>query len=207
MPKIRVQALHMSSRDDPYFSAAEAQETAVGENNAEVSCNLRSQEIDERIADVAFVVHIHGQIEEVKGASKAALVDLLQKLRLRVLVRDIPQHHGGDWHFARRTSSGLCSKILWLWDAHCVVGLEATFDSLCSHCPICAASTFRERLHSRGSICAASATCMPLCSLNGGHCYLGKAFVLKLPLLKPCSHRFRCLIACFAEGVWGQPVQ
>lgn len=48
-------------------------------------------EVDERVAHVALVLEVDGQVEKVVGAPVGG-VYLLEEHRLRVLVRDVPDH-------------------------------------------------------------------------------------------------------------------
>lgn len=54
----------------------------------------RIPEINERITDVALILEIDGQIEEVVVVH-VILVDFLKQKLLRVFVRNIPDHNGG----------------------------------------------------------------------------------------------------------------
>ncbi len=60
---------------------------------------LRPHNIDERVPDIALVLEIDGQVEEVEHA-REALVDRGQQHLLVVLVRDVLDHQGRAWILA-----------------------------------------------------------------------------------------------------------
>mmetsp|Transcript_39368 Transcript_39368/g.106511 ORF Transcript_39368/g.106511 Transcript_39368/m.106511 type:complete len:251 (-) Transcript_39368:149-901(-) len=56
---------------------------------------LIGTEVDETVANIARVLEVHGQIDEIELAAQV-LVQLVHQHVPRVLVRDVPQHHRGE---------------------------------------------------------------------------------------------------------------
>mmetsp|Transcript_118321 Transcript_118321/g.314896 ORF Transcript_118321/g.314896 Transcript_118321/m.314896 type:complete len:228 (+) Transcript_118321:703-1386(+) len=121
--EICVEALDMRNTDTADLAAVEPLEAVIRKCPTKALSILWHLKIDERIAHVAAVVHVHRQIEEIISTPKANFVDLLQEGGLRVLVGDVPKHHGGD-SAIRHAVACMGLQVLRPWDYLGMVRLE-----------------------------------------------------------------------------------
>mmetsp|Transcript_27456 Transcript_27456/g.70430 ORF Transcript_27456/g.70430 Transcript_27456/m.70430 type:complete len:226 (+) Transcript_27456:899-1576(+) len=130
--QVLIQTLDMTVAHPADLATLNLLEPMLAEDSMEALGICWICKVDESIADVAPVVHIHGQVEKIVGRFEAARIDLFHQGVLRVLVGDVTQHHGGRTLVGCRSPHQVRLQVFRLRNALGVVRGECPLRRVCS---------------------------------------------------------------------------
>jgi hypothetical protein len=95
MAYVLIQTLNVGHTHAANLARVKPLETMIGEDLLETRGVGGVMEIYECIPDIASIVNIHWEVEEIVRVGELQLIDFLQQCVLGVLVWDVSEHHGG----------------------------------------------------------------------------------------------------------------